>query len=200
MGNIEKLILATVISDNAIDQSTTLDNQTKIAIKNLSLETRTVVEKEPKINSSSLNSLKSALLTYWNESISPETEFFWSELVKNGIDYPRAEPLKFALEKGRFKRVDQGMQARKNWSILKSHEEILNKYTRSEIQKIEEIISKDEKTRTNLLKKCLVKREIPRSQYLKFGECMAYISNTGISEKYFSEKELNDLYEIWNSF
>ena len=200
MGNIEKLILATVISDNAIDQSTTLDNQTKIAIKNLSLETRTVVEKEPKINSSSLNSLKSALLTYWNESISPETEFFWSELVKNGIDYPRAEPLKFALEKGRFKRVDQGMQARKNWSILKSHEEILNKYTRSEIQKIEEIISKDEKTRTKLLKKCLVKREIPRSQYLKFGECMAYISNTGISEKYFSEKELNDLYEIWNSF
>jgi hypothetical protein len=117
LGNIEKLILVTKINDKVVDGSTIMDEKTKEAFKNLSKYTRDLLEKEPEMNSYGLNSLKSGLLIYWNESINPDTESFWTELKNNGIDYERKEPLKFALEKNQFRRVDEGMDARKYWYL-----------------------------------------------------------------------------------
>ncbi len=144
LGNIEKLILTTIINDKVVDNSAILDEKTKEAFKNLSKYTRDLLEKEPKMNSYGLNSLKNGLLTYWNESINPDTERFWSELKDGGIDYERKEPLKFALEKNQFRRVDQGMDARKHWSELKKRKEITDRYSKIEIEKIETIIANDE--------------------------------------------------------
>ncbi len=198
--NTAKLILTTIINDNVVDGSSIMDEKTKEAFKNYSKHIRDLLEKEPKMNSYGLNSLKSTLLTYWNESINPDTESFWTELKVNVIDYDRKEPLRFALEKNRFRRVDQGIDARKHWSTLRNREEIKDRFTRAEIERIELIIAEDENRRLEILKKCLRKNEIPQTQYLKFGECMAYMNNCGLWDNYFTKEEVQQLYDIWTNF
>jgi hypothetical protein len=200
LGNTEKLALTTKINDKIVDSSVIMDDNTKEAFLNLSKYTRDFLEKEPKMNSYGLTSLKNGLLTYWNESINPDTEKFWAELKAQNIDYERKEPLKFALDKNRFRRVDQGMDARKHWTELKKLKEIKDNYTTSEIEQIENIISEDEKRRLAILKKCLIKKEIPKSQYLKFGECWAYMSNCELWDRYFNKDEVEELLNIWNNF
>lgn len=200
LGNVEKLILATKINDNVVDSSTILDEKTKKAFKNLSKYTRDYLKREPKMNSYGLNSLKSGLLTYWNESITPDTEKFWTEIKANGIDYERIEPLRFALNKNRFRRVEQGIDARKYWNFLKTTNEVQDNFSKTEIERIDSIISADENARLEILKKCLRKKEIPQTQYLKFGECMAYINNCGLWDKYFNKEEVQQLYDIWTNF
>lgn len=200
MGNTEKLIIATKINDTIIDNSNIMDVKTKEAFKNLAKITRDYLESEPKMNLYGLNSLKSGLLTYWNESINPDTEKFWKEMKIKGIDYLRKEPLKFALNKNRFRNVDQGIDARKHWHELKKIIEITDNYTKTEIDQIDRIIDEDEKRRLNILKKCLKNSEIPQTQYLKFGECWAYMTNCKLWDKYFSKEEVDKLYNIWNNF
>lgn len=200
LGNLEKLILTTKINDKVVDSSTIMDEKTKEAFKNLSKYTRDLLEKEPKMNSYGLNSLKVGLLTYWNESINPDNESFWTELKTNGIDYERKEPLRFALDKKRFRQVEQGIDARNHWTQLKELKEIQQRFTKTEIEEIDDIISKDEKQRIEILKKCLRKKEIPQTQYLKFGECMAYANNCRLWNNYFSQTEVDELYDIWKNF
>ena len=198
--NIEKLILTSKIIDKVVDRSTIIDDKTKELFKNISKYTRDLLEQDPKMNFYGLNSLKSGLLTYWNESINTDTESFWTELKVNGIDYERKEPLKFALEKKQFRRVDQAMDARKHWSELKKRKEIIDKYSKIEIEKIETIIADDENRRFEILKKCLRKNEMSQTQYLKFGECMAYMNNCKLWDKYFTKAEVQQLYDIWSNF
>lgn len=200
LGNVEKLILTTKILDKVVDSSAIFDEKTKEAFKNLSKFTRDYLEKEPKINSYSLTSLKNGLLTYWNESITPDSEIFWTEIKENGIDYDRKEPLRFALDKNRFRQVEQGIDARKFWTFLKTTNKIKSKFSKTEIKQIDNIISADEKTRFEILKKCLRKKKIPNTQYLKFGACMTYFNNCGLWDTYFSKTDVIELYEIWNKF
>lgn len=199
--DIKNLILTIEIHDIIIDSSLIMDSKTKDAFKGLSKYTKELLQaEESKITSYGLNSLKNELLFYWNESVNPDTERFWTELKRNGVDYERKEPLKFALEKKRFRRVDQGMDARKHWDELKKLKEVQQKYTKTEIEELDTIISKDETQRIEILKKCLRKKEIPQTQYLKFGECMAYARNCGLWDKYFRQSEVDELYEIWKNF
>ncbi|OIV39833.1 hypothetical protein BKM63_20710 [Flavobacterium johnsoniae] len=200
LGNKGKLILTTKISDKIVASSVIMDDNTKEAFLNLSKYTRDLLIKEPKMNLYGLNSLKNALLTYWNESINPDTEKFWAEIKAENIDYERKEPLRFALSKNRFRRVDQGMDARKHWIELKKLKGIKANYTTSEIEQIENIISEDEKRRLGILKKCLIKKEITQSQYLKFGECWAYMSNCDLWDRYFRKDEVEELLNIWKNF
>lgn len=200
LGNIEKLILTTKINDKVVDSSTIMDEKTKEAFKNLSKYTRDHLEREPKMNSYGLNSLKSGLLTYWKESINPDTENFWTELKGSGVDYERKEPLRFALEKKRFRQVEQGIDVRNHWNELKKLKEVQQRLTKTEIEEIDDIILKDEKQRIEILKKCLRKKEIPQTQYLKFGECMAYANNCRLWDKYFKQSEVDELYDIWKNF
>ncbi len=144
-----------------------------------------------------LKSITNDILTMWKESIGIATEMFWSELKKNNIDFERKDELNFALKKGRFRRVDIGMGAKKDWNVIKEFDSIKNRFSKEEIEKISNIIDLDEKTRLEILKKCLRKKEIPQTQYLKFGECMAYMSNCGLWDKYFAKTEVKELYDIW---
>ncbi len=147
-----------------------------------------------------MKSIANDILTLWNETIGIATEMFWTELKKNNIDFERKDELNFALKKGRFRRVDVGMSAKKDWSIIKDFDSIKDRFSQDEIEKISNIIDCDEKTRFEILKKCLRKKEIPQTKYLKFGECMAYMSNCGLWEKYFAKAEVEDLYDLWKSF
>lgn len=199
MKNIEKLFLTTKINDKIVDNSTLMDEKTKMASKNLSEYIRNFLEKEPNMSSYEMISLRNGLLTYWNESINPDTESFWAELKNNGIDYERKEPLKFALKQNRFRRVDQGIDARKYWNELKVRKEVIERFTKDEIKQIEKIIFEDENQRFEILRDCFKKNKIPKTKYLKFGECVEYMNKCGLWNKYFNRDEVKQLHNIWNN-
>lgn len=144
-----------------------------------------------------LKSITNDILTMWKESIGIATEMFWNELKKNNIDFERKDELNFALQKGRFRRVDIGIGAKKDWNVIKEFDSVKNRFSKEEIEKISNIIDLDEKSRLEILKKCLRKKEIPQTQYRKFGECMAYMSNCGLWDKYFTKTEVKELYDVW---
>src|SRR5205085_8788908 len=123
-----------------------------------------------------LRMLTNELLSYWNESINADTEKFWAELHANDIDFERKEPLRYAMTKKRFRNVEQSIDARINWVNLKEQHSISDKYSKSEIEQIDNIIADDEKNRHEVLKRSLQKGKIPQTQYLKFGECIAFFS------------------------
>jgi hypothetical protein len=51
-----------------------------------------------------------------------------------------------------------------------------------------------------MLKKCLTRKQIPQTNYLKFGECMAYANKCRLWDKYFTQAEVDELYVIWKNF
>ena len=196
----EKLFKTTLIHDNLVDISNVFDEQTKRFFKSQSSLIRNFLNENPKANSYHLQTLTNGLLKYWNESIKPETEFFWTELKLNNIDFERKEPLRFALNKNRFSVVEQGIDARNYWGILKTNKSITDNFSKFEINKIDNIITEDEKRRFDILKKCLTKKAIPQTLYLKFGECMAYFNNCQLFEKHFTVDDVKELYTIWKNF
>ncbi|MBF8151583.1 hypothetical protein ITJ86_16905 [Winogradskyella sp. F6397] len=201
--NIEKILKTVEIHERIVRKSTEIDNATKPYFLELSKFTKECLTNESKVsklNSSQIKSLENELLIYWNETISLETEKFWTEIVTEKLDVQRKEPLKFALDKNRFRNVEQGIGARKYWNEIKTIESVKDKFSITDILKIDQIIAEDENKRIGILKKCLAKRVIPKSQYLKFGECMAYFTNCGLFNKYMTEKEVDELHEIWRNF
>ncbi|MBJ2176518.1 hypothetical protein JBL43_19880 [Aureibaculum sp. A20] len=206
MTKIEKIeqILKTVeIHEKIVRKSTEIDNETKPYFLELSKFTKDCLTNESKVsklNSYQIKSLENELLIYWNETISVETEKFWTEILSKKINIQRKEPLKFALDKKRFRNVEQGIGARKYWSELKTINSVKDNFSKTEIVKIDQIITEDENKRIGILEKCLTKKVIPKSQYLKFGECMAYITNCELFSKYMTEKDVDELHEIWRNF
>ena len=197
-------ILRTIeIHDKIITRSTELDEKSKRAFLNFSSYTKrllTTQDASKKLNSYQRKSATGEFLSYWNYSISPDTEVFWAKIKAENINLERKDPFKFALEKNRFLRVEIGIGARKYWTKLKTSKAITERFSNAEISKIGEIIAEDESKRIGILKKCLAKKNIPKSQYLKFGECWAYFTNTGLFPKYMDENEVHELYGIWKSF
>lgn len=148
------------------------------------------------LSMSLLRSIEQQLLTYWRESIGVDTERFWKSVQQEGLPFVRRDELVFALEKGRFRRVDIGMGARRDWKDMKEMDTIKARFSSQEIERISEIVAKDELTRVGILKKCLAKKSIPLSQYLKFGECWAYMDHCKLWGEYFTQEEMDELLRI----
>jgi len=199
-GYKDQLIRTTEIQDKIVSASVLLDNPTKQALHNLSAFVRKFLTDKPKANSYQQKLLASQTLTYWNERINADTEAFWSEMKRNNVAIERKEPLKFALDKGWFRNVDQGIDARNYWSSLKHLPTVRDRYSQAEIERLDRIIEDDEKKRHKVLKKCLAKKSIPQTQYLKFGECMAYFGRCNLFEVYFTTDQVEELYLIWRNF
>lgn len=199
-GNINQLIRTTEIQDNIVGASVLLDEQTKQALHNQSSFIRDFLTNKPNAKSYEQKTLASQLLTRWNESVNPDTEAFWTEMKRLGIEFERKEPLRFALDKGWFRNVHQSIEARSNWGLVKHLSSIRDRYSQDEIERLDQIIEEDEKKRHGILKKCLEKKAIPQTQYLKFGECMAYFERCNLFELYFSNAQVEELYEIWKNF
>ena len=195
----EKLLKTFEIQNKLVGNSNNFDNITKEAFVNLGNYWIDRIGKES-FNLTSLKSIASEILTYWRESISIDTELFWTELQKNNVDFERKDEINFAIEKGRFRRVEIGIGARKDWSVIKEFDSIQKRFSKENIEKIDLIIDKDEKIRHEILRKCLLKKEIPQTQYLKFGECWAYMSNCELWDKYFNKQEIEELLSIWKNF
>jgi len=195
---LDQLLTTIDVQNNIMADSKSFDKVTKEAFTNHS---KNLIElTKDKLTKAQLKSLSNELLTFWEESIGPDVETFWAELKNKGIDFKRKDELSFALQKGRFRRVDQGMAARKHWDTLKSTDTIVQRFSPDELSNIGEIIKKDENTRYKILEKCLRKNSIPQTQYLKFGECMTYFDQCELFDKYFNKNELDKLYEIWKNF
>jgi hypothetical protein len=199
-GYIDQLVRTTEIQDNIVNASALLNEPMKQALYRQSDFVREFLAMNPKATSYQQKTLTSQILTYWNESINPDTEAFWNEMKRSGIDFERKEPLRFALEKGWFRNVEQGIDGRNHWSSLKHLPRITNRYSQSEIERLDRVIEEDEKKRFDVLKKCLAKKTIAQTQYLKFGECMAYFGRCNLFEAYFSKEQVEELYEIWKNF
>jgi hypothetical protein len=195
----KKLLKAIDIQNTIVEDSQSLEIKTKEAFINLGNYWKDRIEKE-QFTITSLKSITNDILTFWKESVSIDTELFWTILQKNNIDFERKDELIFALNKGRFRRVDIGMAARKDWSKMRNFNSIVERFSQAEIENIDKIIEEDENKRLEILTRCLKKSEIPQTQYLKFGECMAYFSFCNLFDKYFSKKEVEKLNEIWRDF
>ena len=197
----EKLIKAIEIQNKIADISDDFDSNTKKSFLNYSkICIDQLTDGKESLNLTQLKAMTREILIYWNESIGIDTENFWIELSNANIDFPRRDELRFAIDKGRFRRVDQGMGAKKYWRTIKEMQTVKERFSTNEINLIDTIIDKDEKTRLEILRKCLKKKTIPQTQYLKFGECMAYFGDCGLFDKHFENKEVDELYIIWKNF
>lgn len=192
---IEKLLNSIQIENKIVKDSKNFDNKDKESIAYFRNYYIDRITKEP-ITLTQLKSITNNILTFWRESIGIDTELFWIELKENNIDFERKDEINFALEKNRFRRVDVGIGARKYWTLIKDFDSIRKRFSKVEIEKISLIIENDEKTRLEILKKCLRKKEIPQTQRLKYGECWAYMSQCGLLSKYFSKEEIEELHNL----
>lgn len=147
-----------------------------------------------------LKSVSTSILSIWRNSIGVDTELFWVELSNNNIEFERKDELNFALDKGRFRSVGVGMYARNEWHLIRKSNTIRKRFTAEEILKIDSIVEEDENKRFGILRKCLQKGEIPQTQYLKFGECMAYFKTCNLFSKYFTDEQVEKLFTIWGDF
>ena len=156
--------------------------------------------KKGELKSGHLNSFVTIFFTPWNEGIGVDVEYFWLDLKNSNIlEFARKHPLRFALKKGYFLNVEQGMEARKNWYwLIKTNILTLN-YTEEEIKSLQNVIESDEFKRLQLLQKCLKNKRISSSEYLRFGDCIAYFDNCKLFEKYFTELQISELDIIWKN-
>lgn len=196
------LLKAIEISRQIFVKSTNVDKQTKIAFEALNNYSKTCLEnaiKNEKLTAYEVKSLESEFFKYWNESINQEVEIFWDELNKNNLPYQRKSPIRELLTMGNFKQVEQWIDLFNNLEELNKNKFLNNQFSKSEIEKFYELVEAEEEKRFKLVNKCYQKKKIPFSQYLKFGESMAFLERCNLTKKYFTEKERDEIYEIWKS-
>lgn len=191
------------IGRKIMSESEIVEEKTKEAFKNCDiLRVKTINESITKkdLSAASLKSLIDDYFIFWNESAGLDTEKFWDCLEKNSLDFYRKDPLQYALKRGKFRNVHQGMSVRKDWYRFKNSTLLKKRLSSKDIEQLNKIIINDELNRLELLKKCLTKRKIPQTQYLKFGDSMGYFGYCGLFEKYFNQTEYEELYKVWNNF
>lgn len=191
------------IGGKIMAESEIVDEKTKEAFKshdiwNVKTINESITNKD--LSSAGLKSLTDAYFTFWNESAGLDIEQFWNCLENNSFDFNRKDPLKYALEKGKFRNVHQGMSVRKDWDRLKNSNLLKNRLSQENIRQLDKIVKRDEHKRIELLKKCLAKKDIPQTQYLRFGDSMGYFGHCGLFEKYFTQSEYKELHELWGNF
>jgi hypothetical protein len=199
--NYSNIIIKIVkIQDEILDASNTIDEATKQGIRQLSAMLISTVATHPKLNAYQFKSLTNQLLVFWNETISADTEKFWQALNNSKLPVERKDLIKYALTKGRFKTVEQGIDARNNWVVLSGMSLLTERFSPEEINRVSQIIAADEAKRLTTLQKALITGNIPKTQYLRFGECMAYFANCLLFKNYFTVAQADELYQIWKDF
>lgn len=191
----EQVLTLLQVQDWVVKNSSLMDNATKDAFLNFTKISREQLDRQ--LTLTQMKSLVNNILTFWRESIGVDVEKFWTELRANKVDFERRDELQFALSKGRFRRVDMGMAARKDWVVMRDMDSVKQRFSERELELIDQLIKKDEMDRLEILRKCLNKNKIPKSKYLKFGECMAYFTHCGLFNQYFSWEQVGQLDRIW---
>jgi hypothetical protein len=198
----EDLLDAFQIAESVLEKSNTAGETLK-AMQVFHTQNKQILNSlvaEGKLSSYGVKSLVDTFLTFWNESISVETEIFWNKIKERGINYVRKEPLRRALLKGRFNNVHEAMAAAKNFDLVLKSGLLESQYSQDQLTAIKQIIAEDLERRIVLLKNCLQGNKIPTTKYLRFGECMAYMNECQLWDIYFQETEIYQLAKIWKDF
>jgi len=193
----EQLLRIIQIQNDLLNDFDLLDSELKDGIINFGIYWADRLDNEH-YSLTQLKSIANNILTFWKESIGIATEMFWTELEKNNIVFKRSDELNFVLQKGRFRRVDIGIFANRDWEVIKEFDSIKARFSNDQIVKISNIIDLDEKSRVEILKKRLKRKEIPITQLRNFIQAFTYISNLGLWDKHFTNKEVTELYAFWN--
>jgi hypothetical protein len=99
----------------------------------------------------------------------------------------RKDPIRSALARGRFARLEENIDARPFWPELLRLESIRKRISDVEIKEVEKIFQSDERKRSIVLSKCLLlKNVIPNGQHIKFAESMIYFTQCDSLKKTFS--------------
>jgi hypothetical protein len=196
------LLKAIGISDKIFAESTSLDKGTKEAFQGLNEYSKSYIEsamKNDKLTSFEVKSIESDFFDYWDNSINVDVEEFWDEITKNNLPFQRKSAFRELLTKGTFRQVEQWIDFYINFKNIKDSGFLNRQFTKDEVNQLNNIIENEEKNRFDLVNKCLQKKKIPFSQYLKFGESMAFLERCDLTRKYFSEAEKEEIYMIWKS-
>lgn len=144
-----------------------------------------------------VKTIESEFFTYWNETISLDTELFWKEIQNNNLHFERKNPIKYLLENGRLRHVEQWIDLYNNINQLKEAGQLKLLLDDDEIIKLQELLDKEEQKRYSLVKRYHDKGSIALSNYSKFGEAMAFLERCNLTLKYFSAQEREQIYEMW---
>lgn len=186
------LLKAFEISEKIFDESKSVDKQVKETIQLLNDYSKFFIEtalKKDKLTSYEVKSIESEFFNYWNNTINEEVEFFWEEIAKFDLPFLRKSALRELLTKGRFRQVEQWIDLYNNYQNIKESGFLYRQFKKEGIVEINNLIEKEEKNRFKIVNSCLKKKRIPFSQYLKFGESMAFLERCGLTRKYFSDEE-----------
>ncbi len=196
------LLKAIELSDKIFTETKSADKQIKVALLALNEYSKCFLEaalKKDKLTSYQVKKIESEFFNYWDNSINEDVEIFWEQITKNNLPFKRKSAMRELLSKGRFKQVEQWTDLYTNFKNIKDAGFLNRQFKKEELEELYNLIETEEKKRFEIVNKCFQKKNIPFSQYLKFGESMAFLERCGLTTKYFSETEKEEIYEIWKS-
>ena len=198
----KSLLEAIKIGIHTVNNSTHLDPKTKLAFNELHQYSENIIKigfEKNKLTSYELKTIESELFTYWNESINLDVELFWKEIQNRNLEFKRKNLIKYLLENGRLRSVEQWIGLYNNIEQLSSTGQFSLMLEKNELNKLHELLDKEVEKRFSLVNKCFKKGSIALSNYLKFGESMAFLERCKLTLKYFSEDERNQIINMWKS-
>jgi hypothetical protein len=196
------LLQAVELSNKIFAQSKSGDKQIKLALQALNEYSKCFIEaalKKDKLTSYEVKSIENEFFNYWNNTINEDVETFWEEITKSDLPFQRKSALRELLTKGRLRQVEQWIDLYNNFQNIKESGFLNRQFKIEELVELNNLIEKEEKNRFTIVNNCLQKKRIPFSQYLKFGESMAFLERCGLTRKYFTDTEKGEIYEIWKS-
>lgn len=141
----------------------------------------------------------------WSYWLAVWAELFWKEIDAQHVQLQRADMVLKIINRKRFLSVDEAMMYNRRWQDMRTSG-YLSRYTRVQVAFIDELLRKDKEKRLDLLIKSLRNKKVNVSDYLKYGEAIAYFTDGKLFSDqieddeialYFSQEELNVLEDIW---
>lgn len=146
-----------------------------------------------------LKTLESELFKFWSETISEDTEKFWEELAVQQLPFSRKHPIRELLDKGRLRSTEHWINLHHNLGQLEYPAFLKKQFSNTEIKAAKAILEAETQKRLKLVKKCFQKKKIPYSQYLQFGEAMAFLEHCKLTLNHFTPEQRDEIYAIWKS-
>jgi hypothetical protein len=105
----ERLAKTIDIAEKVIVNSKSLDEKTINHFINWGREIKhMVLNPQPQFKKvASLKYLENDFLIYWNEANGEDIEKFWTEILKNGIDFERKDTIQAVLKRKRIKNIHE---------------------------------------------------------------------------------------------
>jgi hypothetical protein len=146
--------------------------------------------------SSTVKSIINDFLIYWNETIGLDSERFWQEIQKSGLNIKRKRSLRNVVKRGRFLDIHEVMSARNQWDELMCSEYIAIQFDDKEIAELVQIMRDDEAKRADLFRKCLRNNRLSKFDELRYCENMAYFTTYNLYKSYFTIHEIEEIRRI----